>query len=43
VHALAPASFAGRILETKISALAPNSLSGTIVDAGVGGGERRSA
>jgi tRNA-2-methylthio-N6-dimethylallyladenosine synthase len=43
VHALAPASFAGRILETKISALAPNSLSGTIVDARLDGGERRSA
>jgi tRNA-2-methylthio-N6-dimethylallyladenosine synthase len=43
VHALAPASYAGRTLETKISALAPNSLSGTIVDASLDGGERRSA
>jgi len=43
VHALAPAAFAGRVLETKISALAPNSLSGTIVDAQLDGGERRSA
>jgi len=43
VHALAPAAYAGRTLETKISALAPNSLSGTIVDASLDGGERRSA
>ena len=43
VHALAPAGFAGRVLATKITTLAPNSLSGTIVDSQLDGGERRSA
>ncbi len=43
VHSLAPASFAGRVLATKITAVAPNSLSGTIVDSQLDGGERRSA
>ncbi len=43
VHALAPAAFAGRVLATKITSVAPNSLSGTIVDSQLDGGERRSA
>ncbi|MBL8805699.1 MAG: tRNA (N6-isopentenyl adenosine(37)-C2)-methylthiotransferase MiaB [Rhodospirillales bacterium] len=43
VHALAPAEFAGRVLDTKIVALAANSLSGVVVDSSVEAGERRSA
>jgi tRNA-2-methylthio-N6-dimethylallyladenosine synthase len=43
VHSLAPAAFAGQVLDTKITSLAPNSLSGTIVDSQLDGGERRSA
>ncbi len=43
VHSLAPAAFAGQVLDTKITTLAPNSLSGTIVDSQLDGGERRSA
>ncbi|MBI1244677.1 MAG: tRNA (N6-isopentenyl adenosine(37)-C2)-methylthiotransferase MiaB [Alphaproteobacteria bacterium] len=43
VHALAPATAAGQVLETKIMALAVNSLAGVIVDSSVEAGERRSA
>ena len=43
VHALAPPELAGRVLKTKIVALAANSLAGVVVDESIEAGERRSA